>query len=221
MVWEGSPVVPSSTAAVKIRAILSLLLTLKIWQQVCMKRISPLETCCHYILTQSTFLQAHAPSFTAGWHPFLSSLQVRRMWCCSCDRLPFLLREWLIVWFRFLMIGALLYTFSCFFMHKCVLFSHSLFNCGILAMGVFNSITLSSMAQLICDPAFLNAYRSKSFKWKNSEKIVFLEKCFLYIFCFRTFLQQWCLFDLFHKNYHKSENPGHIRPGPWKSCHPR
>ncbi len=54
-----------------------------------------------------------------------------------------------------------------------------------------------------------------------SEKIVFLEKCSLYIFCFRTFTVEWCLFDLFWKIYQKFENAGHMRPGPWKSCHPR
>jgi hypothetical protein len=47
-------------------------------------------------------------------------------------------------------------------------------------------LILFSMAQVICDLAFLNAYSSKSLKQKNSEKIVFLEKVFLYIFCFRT-----------------------------------
>ncbi len=61
----------------------------------------------------------------------------------------------------------------------------------------------------------------KSLKQKNSEKIVFLEKCFFNIFCFRTFLLQWCLFDLLCKMYQKSENAGHMRPGPWKSCNPR
>jgi hypothetical protein len=27
-------------------------------------------------------------------------------------------------------------------------------------------------------------------------------------------------FYLFYKKFKKSENPGHMRPGPWKSCHP-
>ncbi len=39
-----------------------------------------------------------------------------------------------------------------------------------------------SMAQVISDLAFLNAYSSKISSLKNPEKIVFLEECFLYIF---------------------------------------
>jgi hypothetical protein len=48
-------------------------------------------------------------------------------------------------------------------------------------------LTLSSMALVICDLAFfLMLTAQKSLKQKILKKIVFLEKCFLYIFCFRT-----------------------------------
>ncbi len=43
---------------------------------------------------------------------------------------------------------------------------------------------------------YLMLIAKKSLKQQNSDKIIFLEKCFLYIFCFRTFPPQWCLFDL-------------------------
>ncbi len=44
-----------------------------------------------------------------------------------------------------------------------------------------NPLTLSSTAQVICDLAFLMLTAHKYLKQKNSEKIVFLEKCFLYV----------------------------------------
>ncbi len=56
---------------------------------------------------------------------------------------------------------------------------------------------------------------------KFMRKIIFLKKCFLYIFCFRTFPLKLCLFDLLQKKYQKSKSPGHVRPRSWKSCHPR
>ncbi len=71
-------------------------------------------------------------------------------------------------------------------------------------------------------PGFFECLQLKNFlSKKNMKKIVFLEKCFLYIFCFRTFPLQWCLSDLFCKKEKQSENAGHMRPGPWKSWHPR
>jgi hypothetical protein len=56
----------------------------------------------------------------------------------------------------------------------------------------------------------------KSLKQKNLEKIVF------FIF-FASGLPRTMMpfFYLFCKKYKKSENAGHMRPGPWKSCHPR
>jgi hypothetical protein len=53
-------------------------------------------------------------------------------------------------------------------------------------------------------PGFLNASSSKSFKQKDSEKIVVLENCFLYMFCWRTFPHN----DAFLTYYRKStKNP--------------
>jgi hypothetical protein len=56
----------------------------------------------------------------------------------------------------------------------------------------------------------------KSLKQKNSEKIVF------FIF-FASGLPSTMMpfFTYSAKIYKKSENAGHMRPGPWKSCHPR
>jgi hypothetical protein len=71
-------------------------------------------------------------------------------------------------------------------------------------------------------PGFSECLQLKNFLSKTIlKKIVFLEKCFLYNFCFRTFPLQWCLFYLFCKKYKKSKNAGHMRPGLWKSCHPK
>jgi hypothetical protein len=61
----------------------------------------------------------------------------------------------------------------------------------------------------------------KSLQQKKSEKIVFLEKGFLYTFCFRTFPLQYAFLTYSAKSLKKSENAGHMRPGLWKSCHPR
>jgi hypothetical protein len=43
------------------------------------------------------------------------------------------------------------------------------------------------MAQVICDLVFLMLTAQKSLKQKNYEKIVFLEKCFLYILLLQDF----------------------------------
>jgi hypothetical protein len=43
----------------------------------------------------------------------------------------------------------------------------------------------------------------------------------LYIFLSQDFPLTMMSFDLFCKKYQTSENVGHLRPGLWKSCHPR
>jgi hypothetical protein len=76
------------------------------------------------------------------------------------------------------------------------------------------------MAKVICDLAFLNACRSKSLKQKISEKICIPGEVFS-LFLLQDFPPTMMLFDLFCKKYQKSENAGHVRLGPWKSCYPR
>jgi hypothetical protein len=83
--------------------------------------------------------------------------------------------------------------------------------------GFFN---LSSTAQVICDLAFWNAYSSKSLKQKNLKKLCSWRSVFSIFFA-------WGLspyndaFLTYSAKSKKSKNAGHIRPGPWKSCHPR
>jgi hypothetical protein len=60
---------------------------------------------------------------------------------------------------------------------------------------------------------------------KKFWKIICLEKCFLYMFCFRTFPLQWCPFDLSTKNtqIHVKWDMGHGNPATLgrknRTCH--
>ncbi len=83
----------------------------------------------------------------------------------------------------------------------------------------FLILTSSSMAQVIYDLAFLNAYNSKVLKQKILRKIIFLKNCFLYLFCFEISPYNDAFF-IFIENVPKIHKSGHMRPGPWKSCHP-
>ncbi len=57
------------------------------------------------------------------------------------------------------------------------------FDCQVFLSCTISTLTLSSTAQVIYDLAFWMLPAQKSFKQKDSEKIVFLENCFLYMFC--------------------------------------
>jgi hypothetical protein len=61
----------------------------------------------------------------------------------------------------------------------------------------------------------------KSLEQKNSEKILFLEKSFFYFFASGLSPYNDAFLTYSAKSTNKFENAGHMRPGPWKSCHPR
>ncbi len=53
----------------------------------------------------------------------------------------------------------------------------------------------------------------KLYSWRSAFSICFASGVPLYNDAFLTYVLQ--------KKYQNSENPGCMRPGPWKSCHPR
>jgi hypothetical protein len=59
----------------------------------------------------------------------------------------------------------------------------------------------------------------KSLRQKNSEKNCILGEVFSLQVLLQDFLPTMMLFSLLQKKYQKFKCPGHMRPGPWKSCH--
>jgi hypothetical protein len=60
----------------------------------------------------------------------------------------------------------------------------------------------------------------KSLKQKILKKLYSLRSVFS-IFLLQDFPPTIAPFLLIMQKEQKSENPGHMRPRPWKSCHPR
>jgi hypothetical protein len=85
---------------------------------------------------------------------------------------------------------------------------------------LFIILTLFSMTQDIYDLLFCMLTAQKSLKKKDSDK----NRIPLEVFSLHVLLQDFppkmMHFD-YCKKVQKSESPGHVRPGLWKSCHPR